>query len=189
MSAFNPYAPPQAPVPTSGGGYGGAFAQLQGDMLVVSKDAPLPDVCVKCAAHAVTRRKQRFVFTPQWVIFIMLISPVIGAVVAMIVQKKGTLELPLCEQCARRWKSANVQIVLAIVGLFVAIGLGLYIGIGIEQPVVMIVFLLLGLGGLIAVAIVNKDVRVMSKKVDDTSITLTKVHPEACRAIVHAFNR
>jgi hypothetical protein len=190
MSAFNPYAPPVAPTPAGGGGgYGGGFAQIIGDTLVVSKDAPLPDVCVKCAGHAVTRRKQQFVYTPQWVIVVMLLSLLIGAIVAMIVQKRGTLHLPLCEQCAARWKSANVQIALSILGMFLAIGFGIYVGIENHAPELMIVFLLLGIGGVIAVAILGRNVRVLSKKVDASSITLTKVHPDACRAIVDAFNR
>jgi hypothetical protein len=188
MSAFNPYAPPTAPIPT-GGGYGGAFAQMVGDALVVSKDAPLPDVCVKCAAPAVTRRKQQFVYTPQWVIVILLLSLLIGAIVAVIVQKKGTLQLPLCEACAARWKSANVQIGLAILALFLGLVFGVYVAVESKAPALMAVFMLLGIGGLIAVAVVNRNVRVLSRKVDDTSITLTKVHPDACRAIVAAFNR
>ena len=187
MSAFNPYAPPTAPSP-GGGHYGGAFAQLLGPDLVVSKDAPLPDVCLKCGGPATTRRKQQFVYTPQWVIVIMLLSLLIGAIVALVVQKRGTLQLPLCQEHAQKWKSANLQLGLAFVAMFGAIILGIAIGISANEPAVMVLFLVLGVGALIAVAVINRNVRVMSKKVDDTSITLTKVHPDACRAVVAAFH-
>src|SRR5438552_2823846 len=49
---FNPYSAPQyAAQPHYGGGVGPFFARVEGQNLVVSKTAFLPNVCVKCAAR------------------------------------------------------------------------------------------------------------------------------------------
>lgn len=186
--SYNPYAPPTASV-ESIGRREGAFAYVEGSTLVVSKEALLPDICVKCAAPSRVRRTQRFVFTPPWVIVVMVLSFLIGAIVAMIVQKRGTLHLPLCDACQHRWKKANWQVAAALFAIPLSVMLGFLVAGSSENVGTIVVALLLAsLVGLIVVAVVQQNVRVTSRKVDDRSITLRGVHPEAQRAIVAALS-
>jgi hypothetical protein len=172
----------------TGPGRAGAFAAMVGNDLMVSKDAPLPDVCVKCGAHSTQRRRQQFVWTPPWVIFLMILSLLIGAIVALIVQKRGTLMLPLCDQHARAWRNANIQIALAVVGVFLLPIVGGILTAANDSAVFVLLALVIALGALVAVAVMGRNARVLARKVDDTSITLTKVSPDAQRAIVAAFS-
>jgi len=186
MPAYNPYAPPGAIEPSAR--RDGAFASELGNALIVSKEAPLPDVCVKCAAPSTTRRKQQFVYTPPWVFALMIFSLLIGAIVAMIVQKRGTLHLPLCESCARRWRHANLQMLLAALAIPVFLIFGVMIGSASDAGIIVAVAIGLGLVALVAVAIVHRDTRLQAKKVDNVAITLLKVHADARRAIVAALS-
>ena len=99
---FNPYAPPQAPYPQQYGaqppGSGGAPSyQVVGRSLVALSGAPLPEVCLKCGARAnLVRKRKKFQWVPQWTYVLLVLSLLIGAIVMTILQKRGTLDVPLC---------------------------------------------------------------------------------------------
>jgi hypothetical protein len=187
----NPYAPPSpygAPAAVPYGAYGPAPFQAwpDGPDLAVQKEAPLPGVCVKCGSHdAPNRRNQQFVWTPPWVFIFFLLSPIIGAIIAVIVQKKGRLLLPLCNDCSARWKQGMLFLGLSIVWLI----LGLIVGIAIaanDLPEVGVPLIISGFGALIAVAIVNRGRFLRVRKVDERMITLREVNQVACQAILNA---
>ncbi len=186
MQGQNPYAPPQT---VAQGAYrvpGATFdAWIDGQELVVPKAAPLPDVCVKCGLEGTLRRPHQFVFTPQWVIFIFLFSPLIGAVVALVVQKKGKLDLPLCAPCQAAWKGGILLLVLAVLWMIVGLILGI-MAFANELPAVGAPLVLSAFAVLITVAIVNRNRFLRSKKVDEQSIWLMAVHPRAVEAILAA---
>lgn len=181
----NPYAPPQAAV-----GYvvpGGPFAAwLEGDLLAVQKEAPLPDVCIQCASGEIAHRKrQQFVWHPPWVILLYLLSPIIGVIVALVVQKKGFLSLPFCGACHARRRAG---IALAIAAVLALLG-GIFGGIALlanDEPLFGGLLLVAGLAAVIAIAITNRGRFVRSKKVDDAMIWLAKIEPRAAEAIVRA---
>lgn len=181
----NPYAPPQA----MGGAYAPAaagpfVAWMEGANLVVQKEAPLPDACMKCGASSIVeRRNQRFVFTPPWVIVIFLVSPIIGAVVALIVQKKGRLHLPLCAEHARRWKQGILFMWLGVGWLIVAMILGA-IALGNELPEAGVPLFISSFVGIIVAAVMNKDRFLRAKKIDEQTISLSGVDPNAAQAIL-----
>ena len=108
-SPYNPYAPPapQYPGAPQGGWqqqqqYGGPpraqfTAYALGEDLVVSKMAPLPHVCVKCGTRdGVTLQKRKFTWVSPWVYLLAIVSVLIAAIVAAILQKRGELWVPLC---------------------------------------------------------------------------------------------
>ena len=103
----NPYGAPQAVPYGQMGAPGGPYAAWpDGEDLAIQKEAPLPAVCMKCGSmDAPHRRNQQFVFSPPWVIVVVVISPLIGAIIMLLVQKKGRLHVPLCNQCHARWKN------------------------------------------------------------------------------------
>jgi len=179
--APNPYGTPSAP--------GGPFAAwAEGPDLSVQKEAPLPGVCMKCGSHdAPNRRNQQFVWTPPWVFIFFLVSPIIGAIIAVIVQKKGRLLLPLCHACSARWKNGMLALVLAIVGLILGFIFG-FVALANELPELGVPLMIAGFVALIVVAVMNRGRFLRVKKVDERMITLREVNPIAYQAILNAAN-
>jgi hypothetical protein len=128
---FNPYAPPQqgyAPAPAPYGapppGWGPPQFQIVGTDLVAMSNAQLPEVCLKCGAQqGLLRKRRNFTWSPQWTYFLLIVSVLIGAIVIAIMQKRATLDVPLCAQCKSRWTMATVMMVLAVLGIFIALPL------------------------------------------------------------------
>jgi hypothetical protein len=183
----NPYGAPQAVPYGQLGGPGGPFAAWpDGPDLAVQKEAPLPSICMKCGVNdAPNRRNQQFVWTPPWVFIFFLVSPIIGAIIAVIVQKKGRLHLPLCHACNSRWKNGILLLVLAIVGLIAGLILG-GVALGNDLPELGVPLMISGFVALIAVAIMNRNRFLRVKKVDERMITLRQVHPNAAQVILNA---
>jgi hypothetical protein len=73
-------------------------AVVDGKKLIVPRFGGLPANCVKCARPAERPWKKQFRWHPSWM-YIMIIFPglLIYAIVAMIVQKKMDINLPMCE--------------------------------------------------------------------------------------------
>jgi hypothetical protein len=69
-----------------------------GKTLVVSKDAVLPDRCVKCNAYTQGRLKRKLSWH-HWAIYLLiLLSLLIYAIVAMVIRKRATVDLGLCDE-------------------------------------------------------------------------------------------
>ena len=178
----NPYAAPQQPQGyTPGGAYSNQplFAGLwrQGNVLVMHKAAPLPDICLKSNGKA-TRRLPRSLSWHHPAIFILVvISPIIYIIVALVVRKTATIQLPLTDEwyARRRWRMLIAwSLVLTCILLFV-VG-----GAFAEQlaiaPWLMVgsVFGLLGAAiyGLVACRLVTP------QRINDQYIWLKGVHPD-----------
>jgi len=122
----NPYAAPQEPQPYAPGAIHQQplFAGLwrQGNVLVMHKAAPLPDICLKSNGKA-TRRLPRSLSWHHPAIFILVvISPLIYIIVALIVRKTATIQLPLTDEwyARRRWRMLIAwSLALACIPLFI----------------------------------------------------------------------
>lgn len=99
MSEENPYAPSQVtldeslspPLPARG-------FHRNGDLLVISDGAVLPARCIKTnqpISSADWTRAKKVYWTPPWVWFLVLASPLIAVIVSAILQKKATLTYSL----------------------------------------------------------------------------------------------
>ncbi len=188
-SPADPYAPPQA----GRGAYvvpGGPFAAwVEGDLLAVQKGASLPDVCIQCASPAIAhRRTQRFVWNPPWVIFMYLVSPILGVIVALFVQKKGQLVLPWCASCDARRRAGVAIGIVSVIAVVAGIVAGIAL-LGDDEPLIGGVLLIVGLVILVVAAITNQKRFVRSKRVDDATIWLVKIDPRVRAAIVDAAQR
>jgi len=89
------YAPaPSAPV-----------ACCDGNKLIIPQGAALPtNICIKCGAPANGKPlKKNYYWHSQW-IYILILSPLIYIIVAMIVRKQQLLYLPLCDEHRARRK-------------------------------------------------------------------------------------
>ncbi len=187
---MNPYAPPEyrphQPMAQGYGVPGGFAAWPDGPNLAVQKDASLPAVCVKCgAAPAHQRKNQQFVWTPPWVFIIFFVSPIIGAIVAMIVQKKGRLQLPLCDLCLGRWKQGTLMVVGGVLYLFAALFGGIIIAAN-DLPELGVPILVSSIVVLVVALVVANKRFLRAAKVDERMITIRALHPEAARAILAA---
>ncbi|MGZ3421765.1 MAG: hypothetical protein ACXVEE_28070 [Polyangiales bacterium] len=186
---MNPYAPPQAYPPApyyAQPGQGMFQAWIEGDALHVQNEAPLPDCCMKCGSTAIAvRRNQLFAWTPQWVYLFFLVSGLIAIVLALVLQKKGRLQVPLCANCAQRWSQGMLFFWLAIAWLVLGMVLGGVV-IANDLPELGIPLFASAFIGLIVVAVMNRARFLRAKKIDDRIITLTLVHPMAAQAIVAA---
>ena len=84
----------------------GYAARLDGKALVLSHDAPLPDVCMKCGSHdGITRREVLFSWSPAWVRY--LIFCIIGVLLQLLMRVRATFVVPLCAPCNARWSHAR----------------------------------------------------------------------------------
>jgi hypothetical protein len=189
---MNPYAPPQQGPQPMAYGYGvtgGYAAWPDGQNVAIQKDAPLPPVCVKCGAAPVNqRRNQQFVWTPPWVFIIFFVSPIIGAIVAMVVQKKGRLQLPLCDNDFARWKQGTLMIVGGILLLLVGLIGGIAIAAN-DLPELGIPVLISSLVGFVVALVLANKRFLRAAKVDDRMITVRGIHPAAVQAILGAASR
>lgn len=92
-------------------------------LLVMARDAQLPDRCVKCNAPADGfRLTRKLSWHPTWVVLMVCVNLLIYLIVAMITSRKATVEIGLCQhhrEARRRnlwlaWSAAG-SMVLAIV--------------------------------------------------------------------------
>ena len=113
--------------------------------VVIGKDTPFPERCVCCnaATNGFKLKRDLSWHPPGW--FVLLISPLIYIIVAMIVQKKAVVHIGLCDthRAARKRAiliaslSALLGVILLVTSAFVEngflalIGLILFIGGGI----------------------------------------------------------
>lgn len=187
---MNPYAPPQQVAPQQvsyGYGVAGGYAAWpDGPNVSIQKDAPLPAVCVKCGGGPANQRKnQQFVWTPPWVFIIFFVSPIIGAIVAMVVQKKGRLQLPLCDNCLARWKQGTLMIVGGVLFLLAALIGGIAIAAN-DLPEVGVPLIILSFVVFIVSLVVASKRFLRASKVDERMITVRGIHPAAVQAILSA---
>src|SRR5258708_33936931 len=80
-------------------------ACCDGDKMIVPQGALLPtNICIKCGAPANGKPlKKNYYWHSQW-IYILILSPLIYIIVAMIVRKQQLLYLPLCDEHRARRK-------------------------------------------------------------------------------------
>jgi len=77
--------------------YGGNVAWSEGAVLVVRKDAMLPPLCVRCNEPADGKPiKRNFSWHHPTLFLLILAGLLVYAIVALVVQKKGTVYLSLC---------------------------------------------------------------------------------------------
>jgi len=192
---YNPYAPPQPQYPQAQQqpygappGWGAAAYQIVGSNLVATSGAPLPDVCLKCGARTnLVRKRKKFQWVPQWTYVLLVLSLLLGAIAMAILQKRGTLDLPLCASCKTRWTHATIAIVLTVLGILVVLPLVGVVAAVLPEDSGPIVAVMLMVAWLVAVVVVSRVyVRartVWAKRIENNSITVAGVHPTALAAL------
>lgn len=184
MSRPNPYAPPEDDAPPERRKRRKRDryeARLVGDSLVVSRDAELPSVCLKCGTRDdIVRRDAKFQWTPVWARF--LVFCVIGAIIMLATTKRASLHVPLCARCNARWGAARA---VAIGGVIALVASFLWMRFGDEQPLFGLGLLLAAVAAFVVTAVVYVRPRTLqAKRIDDAEITLKGVAPAAAQEII-----
>jgi hypothetical protein len=124
---MNPYASPQVgggymPLPQQAGMQG---LWREGNLLVMHKMAPLPPICVKSGQPATQWLKRKLTWHPPWIFVLILLHILIYAVVALIMQKKATIQIGLTDEWKGRrqtrmliaWGTGLGGIALGVLGI------------------------------------------------------------------------
>lgn len=131
LPPVNPYAPPVMPaqmMPQQQPGLEGLWRK--GNLLVMHKMAQLPPICVKSNQYATKWLKRNLQWHNPW-IAILLISPLIYIIVALIMTKRATIHIGLTEEWFARRKSRLLITWGFVLAAFAFVGLAILLG---NQP-------------------------------------------------------
>ena len=83
----------------------------------------LPNLCMFCGVPATEYKKKRFAWHPSWVWILILVSVLIAAILALVLIKRMTVRVPLCERHIGYWKRRGLTLGLSFAAIaVVAIG-------------------------------------------------------------------
>jgi hypothetical protein len=172
VDELNPYAPPRAEVTLEPTGTG---VWRDGTLLLMTRTAQLPARCLKCNAPADGGTLRRKLSWHHPLIYaLIVISPIIYIIVALIVRQTATVALPICAQHRHKRNRAIAVAWLICLGGLVLFFLGLadrdYAG---QFALAALVLLVTGL----IYGLVASQVAVPSK-IDASSVWLKKVSPD-----------
>jgi hypothetical protein len=63
----------------------------------------LPDVCMRCGAQAWSQRSKSFAWCPPWVAILILAGLLPYIIVAIVLTKRMTVRVPLCDEHKSHW--------------------------------------------------------------------------------------
>lgn len=113
--------------------------------LVMTRDALLPDRCVKCNVPTTGRLKRKLSWHHPAIYLIILVALLIYLIVAMVLRKTATVEIGLCdEHRAKRRRNIMTTWILAVLGVG-----GFFLGAMTEDAT----YVLFGLAALVAAVI------------------------------------
>lgn len=179
--AVNPYAAtpvgfaqPMPPKPT-------AFAGLwrQGNVLVMHKLAPLPDICLKSNQPATRRLKRNLSWHHPALAITILAGLLVYVVLALILTKRATIHVPLTEEWFERRKRRMLFAWgVGLVCLAMMVG-SIFLVAQTDEPGYLILMLIGFLGGLIVLIAGQAAVGMVSpNRMTDEYIWLKGVHPD-----------
>lgn len=118
-----------------------AGAWRSASTLVLSRDAVLPLRCVKCNAFTTSRITRKYSWHPPAIYLILLVAMLIYFIVAMILRKRATVELGLCEEHKTKRRYAILTTILLVLLGFGGFALAVMVDDG--TPALIGFFLLL----------------------------------------------
>ncbi|MBN2715627.1 MAG: hypothetical protein JXX14_07205 [Deltaproteobacteria bacterium] len=109
----NPYAPPKEiddVVVSNKDETQQNVLSREGNLIVCPDNATWPDRCAVCNAPVSgPKLTRRFFWHPSWIYLLFLVSWLIYLIVALIVRKKGTVHISVCEEHRKR-RTAGILI-------------------------------------------------------------------------------
>ncbi|HKF20423.1 MAG TPA: hypothetical protein VKE93_02575 [Candidatus Angelobacter sp.] len=134
----------------------------QGSKLIVPAPLPgqaavLPPLCVKCGAAADGKPVDKTYYWHHPALYVLLLSPLIYVIVALIVRKTMRVRLQLCAGHAKRRSTAvTLSWVLPLAGIA---DIFVLMSLNVNQGVIALVSIVLMLSGLVIWAVVNSPIR------------------------------
>lgn len=161
MSAQQPYfPPPMHNLPT---------VWQSKSVLVMTKQAQLPDLCVKCNAPAQHRLKRNLRWHHPAIYLLIAGGMLFYVILALVLSKTATINVGLCEaHSAARKRDILITCVLVLASFA-----NFYFAVAAEEPVLFFVGLVVLLGA--AIYGVVKARVIAPKKIDDQFVWLTGV--------------
>jgi hypothetical protein len=152
-------------------------------------DVDFPSVCMKCGAPASFHKRKTFSWYPPWVAVLLLAGIVPFAILAIILTKRRSLDVPLCEAHKRHWGMRQLLVLGTLLGLF---GLGVVALIAVSAAnngrgndavfgTVCLGWVILMLGWLV-LAVIVQYTTIRPSEITDTSISLVSVAPQFVEA-------
>jgi hypothetical protein len=119
MDEINPYAPPKSAELEEGRRYDHAnVAWRDGKLLMVRKDAVLPDRCLKCNEPAEGYQFKRALSWAHPLYAVLILSPIIYVVVYLIVRRQGKVTVGVCPlHRKKRTRAILVGWLIALAGI------------------------------------------------------------------------
>jgi hypothetical protein len=162
------------PPPPSVGLYPQGGVWQDKSTLVMSKEAALPDRCVKCNSPANGLRLKRNLYWHNPIYYLLIFGGVLlYLIVALIVRKSATVNIPLCEaHLARR---RHMLIAGWLVFLLLGIG-GFIVAIAGNEPTLALLGVLGFFAGLILLIIAARTV--IPTRIDDRFVWLKGINSD-----------
>jgi hypothetical protein len=151
----------------------------------------LPRVCMKCGADATTVKRRQFSWYPPWVWLLILLSIWPFIIVALILTKRQSVEIPFCDQHKNHFL---VRVLAGLGGLAVVLLLGA-VGFAVVTSMapkrnnddysglVCVAWSALFLVYLCVMAFIGSLTTIRPTRITERDITLTNVSPEFVRAL------
>jgi hypothetical protein len=170
---FNPYAPPESDLagPAAGDAPDGEGIWRSGSLLVMEKGARLPNRCIRCNQPASTRLSRKLSWHRPLIYLTLVIHLFVYLIIALIARKRARIEVPLCDEHARkrRW-AVGISVTMLVLSVVFA-GLAIVddqVGLFVSLWWVILLFIILTAVSARTVA---------PKKIDDHHIWLKKISP------------
>ena len=147
----------------------------------------LPEVCMQCGAPATLRKSKTFSWFPQWVwVLLFVCNVVIFAIVAMIMTKRRSVQVPLCEEHKNHWVWRQLVVVGSLLGLL-AVGVASVAVLdneGGNDPFggILCAGSLILLVAWVIMAVIVQSTSIRAKEITDRGIVLSGVSPEFIKA-------
>ncbi|HTU18865.1 MAG TPA: hypothetical protein VMG10_12470 [Gemmataceae bacterium] len=153
-------------------------------------EVDLPEVCMQCGAPAALRKSKTFSWFPPWVYIVLVVCNIlIFAIVAMIMTKRRTVDVPLCEQHKNHWLRRQLLVLGSFLGVlaigFVAMMVSSDNGGGNDNPLggIMCVGSVILLVAWVILAVIVQSTSIRPKEITDQGIALQGVS----KAFVEAY--
>ena len=181
MNEFNPYAAPDLKGELNRLGATSEPLFMANSCLVARKGSDLPDICVYTGQVGNNVYvKKTLTYAPPWVLVICLLNLLIGAIVYLLVRKKGKLGYYVSPEA----KSARFKLALINWCIFLGSFGAIAIGVWLDTPAIMIACPVMILVSLIVYMV--KLQGIMPNWIDQTTIGIKGISVPVMNQLVEA---
>jgi hypothetical protein len=144
MDNESPYAPPKSSLINTNP----ENMRRKGRYVILDPDIEWPSRCFKCNKETTYKKEVKLAYVNPWIYLSILINVVVTLILALIFQKKFTIELPLCDEHTRKRRNFLI-FQWTMVALFVAtLAIGIAFEIMIFTAIAILIFFIVLFSGL-----------------------------------------